>query len=353
MRAANELKESKAKGTLGRQILVFAQGLGFRSLLVPSPEVLAETVVILHPLVALSDKVLPLKSYFNMVQQVQRTTHLAWALAQALTKDLPADAPEVKAERAAALEVELRSKGAVYLAAALADEAKKNSGVGSQATPEQRAAVERDLLQKINQDAQRRLCTEDVFMVACAFLEVEIAKQGSVYYLKGESPDFKETKKNRNPLNLADEVTLKTLSSGLARPDEERGTVERGQIDSGFNHLAKLNKLHLTMAEVVHWIKEGDQKNTPRRKIDVRKQYGLSHTDYERIMSMARREGLISFRNRKKDPSNSYVLRAKNHQRVVEYAEKFGHSPQKTLNKILDDFFDLIEKRREMSSVGS
>jgi len=35
MRAASELRESKAKGTLGKQILVFAQG--FRSLLVPSP----------------------------------------------------------------------------------------------------------------------------------------------------------------------------------------------------------------------------------------------------------------------------------------------------------------------------
>lgn len=354
MRAASELRESKAEGTLGKQILVFAQG--FRSLLVPSPEVLAETVVILHPLVALSDKVLPLKSYFNMVQQVQRTTHLAWALAQALTKDLPTGTPaevKAKAERAAALEVELRAKGAVYLAATLAEETKKSTRVTAQATPEQRAAVERDLLQKLDQDAQRRLCTEDVFMVACSFLEVEIAKQGSVYYLKGESPDFKETKKNRNPLNLSDEVVLKTLSSGLARPDEERGAVERGQIDSGFNHLVRLNKLHLTMTEVVRWIKEGDQKNTPRRKIDVRKHFGLSHTDYERIMSMARREGMISFRNRKKDPSNSYVLRAKNHQRVVEYAEKFGHSPQKTLNKILDDFFDLIEKRREKSTVGS
>lgn len=347
MRAASELREGKTKGTLGKQVLLFTQG--FRSLLVPSPEVLAETVVILHPLVALSDKVLPLKSYFNMVQQVQRTTYLAWALAQSLTKDLPEG--EKKAERAAALEIELRSKGAAYLAASLADQAKKGSAA-AHVSPEQRDAVERDLLQRLDQDAQRRLCTEDVFMVACAFLEVDIAKQGSVYYLKGESPDFKETKKNRNPLNLDDEVVLKTLSSGLARPDEERGAVERGQIDSGFNHLVRLNKLHLTMSEVVFWIKDGDQKNAPRRKIDVRKHFKLSHTDYERIMSMARREGLISFRNRKKDPSNSYVLRAKNHQRVVDYAGRFGHSPQKTLNKILDDFFDLIEKRREKSSVG-
>ncbi|AYK20457.1 hypothetical protein [Aeromonas veronii] len=134
MRAASELRESKAKGTLGKQILVLRR-VSFPACAVP--EVLAETVVILHPLVALSDKVLPLKSYFNMVQQVQRTTHLAWALAQALTKDLPAGTPaeaKAKAERAAALEVELRAKGAVYLAATLAEETKKSTRVTAQAT---------------------------------------------------------------------------------------------------------------------------------------------------------------------------------------------------------------------------
>lgn len=353
MLAASDLKESKAKGTLGKRIMDYAQG--YRSLLVPFPDVLEETVMMLHHLVVLSDKVLPLKSYFNMVQQAQRTTHLARALAQALTKNLPARTPAdvmAKAERAAALEAEFRAKGAVHLAAALAEETMKSARLTAQAIPEHRAAIERDLLKKLNQEAQRHLCTEDVFIIACSFLGVEIAKQGSVYYLKGESPDFKETKKNRNPIDLSDEVVLKMLSSGLARPDEERGAVERGQIDSGFNRLVKLNKLYLTMTDVVRWIKEGDHNNTPRRKIDARKHFGLSHTDYERIMSMARREGMISFRNRKKDPSNSYVLRANNHQRVVEYAEKFGYSPQKTLNRILDDFFDLIEKRREKSTVG-
>lgn len=350
MRAASELRESKSKGSLGQLILTFAQG--FRALLVPSPDVLEDSVLILHPLIALSDKVLPLKSYFNMVQQVQRTKHLAWTLAQMLVNaedgnDLAAH----DSERVAAKAAELRAKGAVFLAAKLADEARRYSA--AHAAPEQRAAVERDLLQRLDQDAQRILCTEDVFMVACSFLEVEIAKQGSVYYLKGESPDFKETKKNRNPLDLMDDVVLKTLSSGLARPDEERGAVERGQIDSGFNHLVRLNNLHITMMAVIEWITVGEQNSIPRRKIDVRKQFGLSHTDYERIMAMARRDGLITFRNRKKDPSNSYVLRSNNHQRVVEYAERFGHSPQKTLNKILDDFFDLIEKRREKTAVGS
>jgi len=349
MLAGNEL-EAKKKDDLGKQILGFAQS--FRSLLVPSPDVLTETALILRPLITLSDKVLPLKSYFNMVQQVQRTGHLAWALAQTLTKDLPTSTPaeaKAKAERATELELELRTKGSAYITAALVEDAKKSSGVSS----EQEKAVENEVLQKINQTAQSRLCTEDVFMVACSFLKAEIAKQGSIYYLKGESPDFKETKKNRNPLNLNDEVVLKVLASGLARPDEERGAVERGQIDSGFNHIVRLNKLYMTMSEAVRWIKEGDQQNNPRCKIDVRNRFRLSHTDYERIMLIARREGLISFRNRKKDPANNYTLRAINHQRVTDYAQQFGYSPQKMLNRILEDFFAMLKKRGEKFNAGT
>ncbi|MEH6416419.1 MULTISPECIES: hypothetical protein [Pseudomonas] len=261
-----------------------AQGL--RSLLVPSPDVLADTVKELYPLVNLSDKVLPLKSYFNMVQDIQRAKHTQAAM---------------------------------------------------------RAADEPLSREAIQQGVSRKLCTEDIFMVACSFLEVEIAKQGSVYYLSGESPDFKETKKNRNPLDLSDEVVLKNLSSGLARPDTDRGAVERGQIDSGFNHLVRLNQLHNLMVESVRLMK-ADERLT---KVDIRKKFNISHTDYERMMSMARRSGLISFRNRKKDPSNSYTLRNDNHERVSEHAKNFGHTPQKMLNKILDDFFAMLEKRKK------
>ena len=277
MRPANEVKD-------GTKLLSLAQGL--RSLLVPSPDVLADTVKELHPLVNLSDKVLPLKSYFNMVQDIQRTKHTHAAM---------------------------------------------------------RAAGEPLSREAIQQGVSRKLCTEDIFMVACSFLEVEIAKQGSVYYLSGESPDFKETKKNRNPLDLSDEVVLKNLSSGLARPDTDRGAVERGQIDSGFNHLVRLNPLHNLMLESVRLMK-ADERLT---KVDIRKKFNISHTDYERMMSMARRSGLISFRNRKKDPSNAYTLRNDNHERVSEHAKNFGHTPQKMLNKILDDFFGMLEKRKK------
>nr|MDO6948486.1 hypothetical protein [Xanthomonas vasicola]MDO6960476.1 hypothetical protein [Xanthomonas vasicola] len=270
MRPASEIDDEK--------VLHMAQEM--RSLLVPSPDVLLDTVRQLHPIVSLSNKVLPLKSYFNIVQDIQRTKFVASV------------GPTVGV-----------------------DSAKKQ--------------------------AQRALCTEDIFMLACAYLQLEIAKQGSIYYLTGESPDFKETKLNRNPLDLSDEVALKTISSGLARPDAERGAVERGQIDSGFNHLAKINTLHRTMQDAVALFKQ----DPALRKIDIRNKFGLSHTDYERMMSMARREGLISLRSRKKDPANSYQLKQNNHARVVEIAKKRGHTPQKTLNQILEDFFAILDKR--------
>jgi len=346
MRPASELNDHE---TLGKKILAFAQG--YRTLLVPHSVVLADTVLKLAPLVQLSDKVLPLKSYFNMVQDIQRTMYLARALATELTKQMPDGTPDqeaARADRAAQLEEEFRYKGVAYLNQQLAHVDDGNSSM----TEDERAGAWRRREDRVSQESQRHLCTEDVFMLACAFLKVDIAKQGSVYYLKGESPDFKETKRNRNPLNLSSDVALKTLASGLARPDGQRGAVERGQIDSGFNHLVKLNQLHNTMLEVVHWIKTGEQDGHNRTKVIVRQEFGLSHTDYERIMSMGRRAGLVGMRNRKKDPSNNYVLKQHLHARVMDHAARTGCTPQKALNAMFDDYFQLLELMARQKELG-
>lgn len=309
---------------LARDIQKFAQG--FRSLLIPSPEVLSNTAILLRRLVLLSDKVLPVKSYFNMVQQMQRSSFLAEGMA--------ADAVQAEhlsgdraAERTRQIIRDVESKGSAFWSIAAKD-AKGRL---------------REQLQRLDQDSQRALCTEDTFVIVCSYLSCEVAKQGSVHYLRGESPDFKETKKHRNPLDLSKEIVLKGLSSALARPDLERGSIERGQIDSGFNHLARLNTLAIIMLDVVEWIRVCEKNGTPCRKIDVRAKFDLSHTDYERVMAMARRAGLYALRSHKRDPANRYTLKAKIHQRVVEEAATFGYTPQKTLNKILDDFFSLID----------
>jgi len=312
-----------------RDIKKFAQG--FRSLLIPSPEVLSNTAILLRRLVQLSDKVLPVKSYFNMVQQMQRAAFLAEGMAADAVKaeGLTGDRAVMRTQEVIR---EVEAQGASFWSIAAKD-----------ATGELR-----ERLQQLDQDSQRALCTEDTFVIVCSFLKGEVAKQGSVHYLRGQSPDFKETKKHRNPLDLSKEVVLKGLASALARPDLERGSIERGQIDSGFNHLARLNTLAIVMLEVVEWIRVCEKNGTPCRKIDVRTRFDLSHTDYERVMAMARRAGLYNLRSHKKDPANKYTLKAKIHQRVVDQAATFGYTPQKTLNKMLDDFCSLMDYAARM-----
>ncbi len=340
MRPASEITNPEV---LAKKILSFAQG--YRSLLVPQPSVLADTVMTLAMLVPLSDKVLPLKSYYVMTQTLQRSAYMARALSLDVTRDMPGRTPDqVAAREARAREIENEVRQ--YGITAISLQSVHPSDKGNLTDAERKQAWRRRE-ERLAQDAQQHLCTEDVFMLACAFLDLDVAKQGSIHYLKGESPDFKETKKNRNPISLKDEKTLKSLSSGLARPTDDRGGVERGQIESGYNHLAKLNQLHNTMLDVVRWIKEGERGNPPvtRTKVMVRKHFGdMSHTDYERIMSMARREGLISFRNRVKDPSNNYTLRQHNHDYIVTMSRKIGRTPQKTLDDFIEDMRKHLDK---------
>lgn len=261
--------------------LVATMGRLSRLLIVPSVKVLADTVLVLHELVSLSDKVLALKSYFNIVQDIQRQ--------------------------------------------------------------------DRENYDDDDGKATREECTEDVFMVACSFLRVEIAKQGSFYYLRGESPDAsirKETKIHRNPIDIDDEAVLKEVSAYLSRPDEKRGSVENAQIASAINHLSHLIRLHRMVPRAVDFLKSNESFS----KVDVRKQFGLSHTDYEKIMAMARRRGLIELRNRKKDPENNYKLIKEHHELVLEKAKALGCTPNKALNDMITDFQELLKINRVQST---
>ena len=96
MRPASELKLKNSE-MLSKKLLSFAHN--YPTFSVMSPLVLADTVIILHGLVEVSDKVLTLKSYYNMVQDMQRTTYLADALARATLSHLPQQTDEEKAAR--------------------------------------------------------------------------------------------------------------------------------------------------------------------------------------------------------------------------------------------------------------
>jgi hypothetical protein len=211
-----------------------------------------------------------------------------------------------------------------------------------------------DVVRQIQSTEQRPLCFEDEFVLALAFIELEVAKLGAVIYLKGESPDYRDTKKGRTLLDTSDDNVLKTLSSALARPNADRGEVEMGMIESAVRRMAKLIDLHNAMPEAARVLKNGGTKQDvlSEVKVGIRREK-LTQTDYDIIMRMARRENRVDHRAREKDPQNSYELRADNHQRILEMATKLGVTPRRCLNTVLADFFAMLDRQSLAVQPGS
>ncbi len=322
MRELSNLEQDPAALlNLSAEIVDFATQT--RYLLIPSTEQLTDAVILLRRLVLISHKVLPIKSYFNLLRDLQRIVLTSDVLAQEKTKHMPeGTAEEVKAKRAAYEQYDAQFRAS--LAAHPVGEIEGG---------------------KVAAMVRHQLCTEDVFCAACAFLQLEVSRRGSIYYVRGESPEFLETKKNRDPLAMDNEITLKTLASNLARPDAERGAVEQTQIAYGFNLLAKLYQLFVKMPFVIQWIKEGEHLAQPRRMVDVRAHFNLTLRDYDTIMVMARQMGLSTMKSRKTTSANKYTLNLKVEERVMAEAERRGYTPNRALNVLLSDFFMLIDAR--------
>lgn len=335
MRELNNLEnDPDALAAVGAEILEFIEST--RYLLIPSSERLTDSVILLRRLVRISHRVLPIKSYFNLLRDLQRIALTGRMLAEAAVKDMPASNAAQVAAKKDAFEQHLARVRALLVAHPVGEVEGKD----------------------IAASVRHQLCTEDVFCAACAFLQLEVSRRGSIYYITGESPEFLETKKNstktRDPLAIDNEVTLKMLASNLARPDAERGTVEQTQITNGFNLLAKQYQLFVQMPAVVRWLKEGEHLAQARRMVDVREHFGLTLREYTTTMAMARQMGLSTLKPKRASSGNKYTLNQKIEERVLMEAERRGYTPNRTLNVMLADFFMLIDARqREKKSQGS
>lgn len=303
--------------------------LQYRRLLIPSADVLADTIIWLDRMVQLSERLLAINGYFYQVRDHQLQCARASLYADIAFKDLKASNPE----EFESVRTRLQASSLLVL-----DEKIKSLS-------------EADAI-SIKQAEQHFLCTEDVFIAACAFLSVDIAKQGSVYYLQGQSPAFKETKKNRSPINLTEESTLCELAFLLKRPKDARGKIEQGYIESAERHLTSMYKLYCTMLAMVAYSKQREAEGKSTTKTDLCKVFGTSLTDYERAMAMARRLGLLTFKRKKEQP-NAYSLNSENEKFVLAVAAQRGVTPLKALNLIISDWRASMLLRRKVGTLGN
>ena len=336
MRPVNEIQDPA-------KLLDFAKSK--RLLQFSSHESLGEITALLYKVVVLADKNMPIKAYLDVIREMQAASRQVEVLGGLSRIEAAVTASAEISDKKRLLEVIVEARRVM-------SDVRK--------TLQEKITVLQDALSPHGQvmpalqevfAGLRPLAFEDEFMLAVAFLDLEVSKLGAITYLKGESADYKETKRNRSLLDTRDESVLKNLSAGLTRPNDERGSVEMGMIDSSQKRLAKLIDLHAAMPEVVRRLNEGATKLDVLRDVKVGFfKEKLTLTDYDIISRMARREKLIAFRNRQKDPANNYELRSDNHQRVKAIADKLGITPRRALNKILDDFFALTAKQAQFGT---
>lgn len=336
MRPVNEIQDPA-------KLLDFAKSK--RLLQFSSHESLGEITALLYKVVVLADKNMPIKAYLDVIREMQAASRQVEVLGGLSRIEAAVTASAKIGDKKRLLEVIVEARRVM-------SDVRK--------TLQEKITVLQDALSPFGEvmpalqevvAGLRPLAFEDEFMLAVAFLDLEVSKLGAITYLKGESADYKETKRNRSLLDTRDESVLKNLSAGLTRPNDERGSVEMGMIDSSQKRLAKLIDLHAAMPEVVRRLNEGATKLDVLRDVKVGFfKEKLTLTDYDIISRMARREKLIAFRNRQKDPANNYELRSDNHQRVKAIADKLGITPRRALNKILDDFFALTAKQAQFGT---
>ncbi|MDB6014970.1 MAG: hypothetical protein JWL65_7220, partial [Gammaproteobacteria bacterium] len=68
-----------------------------------------------------------------------------------------------------------------------------------------------DLVRELQAKDGRPRCFEDEFVLAVAYLGLEVSKVSHIVFLRGESPDFRPTKARRRRLKTDNEAELKTL----------------------------------------------------------------------------------------------------------------------------------------------
>ncbi|MDR2208667.1 MAG: hypothetical protein LBE22_06830 [Azoarcus sp.] len=351
---------SKSEVENGELLIAFLQtDLPKTELIVASPAILADTVRLLWLTISLLDKDLLLKAVFNWVQRSQRVQYLAQALAEIRTRNMPEGTEaqrEQKAERKLALVAELNRPLSLYLESQKPDQGhgllQTAIGVYEEGVKRSQPDIALDRMisleefQTLEQQATQFLATEDVFVAACLFLQVEISKDRSMLFIKGESPSFKVSKREREPIFLGElpysTDAAKKISHSLSRPDSDRGEVEQNYITAAFNHLVKINKYYSQIKAVAAYLNE----DANRTKRDAMQFFGITNIDFERITLLARRAGILTWRVKRRTP-NSYPINTEEQEFLTWYAKKMKITEPKALNMIISRFANLVRMQEE------
>ncbi len=190
-----------------------------------------------------------------------------------------------------------------------------------------------DLVRNMQQEDNTSICLDDEFLAGCALLNLEISLFSAVYFMRGISVDFKETKFNRNVVDLINNVILADLRHKLAKPNEIRGAVESNTIQTCYSRLLRRINLYKRSNEIIKRIQYGISKQ------EVMREFGLTLTDFELVYRLAQRQNMIQPGTKRRDVEMRYALTTNNNHMLQEYSKYADISAQEVLNDIVEKFF--------------
>lgn len=300
-----------------------------------------DTVAVVAQLIAISNKLLPVKSYYNVCQSIQLKKFYAKWLVD-LTN------PNASQEEKNRMLIEVSEYDESIIMRKIID-AKNMALAATESVTAKRVKKESLEYARVKNEALAHCASEELFLMACIFVNAEIAKQGHIYYMEGKSFDFKETKKKRIPCDLTKPLTIEKLLDDLREPDENRGKIERYAIDQvGFNNLAKRIALSLKKDAVFEYMTTRNEKQNFPRNFDVMQKFNIKRPlDLQFIVDMLKNEGRLTENNSKIRSENKYTLKTLNHKRIEELAKRSGISKNAALDKIIEGYFKLLEIERQ------
>jgi len=201
-----------------------------------------------------------------------------------------------------------------------------------------------DLVRHLQQEEKTSICLDDEFLAACSLLNLEISLFSAVYFMRGISVDFKETKFNRNTVELLNNVILADLRHKLSKPNEIRGAVESNTIQTCYSRLVRRLNLYKRSTEIIKRIQYGISKQ------EVMREFALTLTDFELVYRIAQRHNMIKPGQKRKEIEMRYLLSSNNNNLLQEYAEDSELSAQEILNDIVEKFFMQVKKKAKKSN---
>ena len=181
------------------------------------------------------------------------------------------------------------------------------------------------------------------FVSVCAYLSLEVSKKGNVYYLQGESDDYKDSRPKREKISLKDPAEVSRLCERLIQFNK-MGRIEKDNIKVGITYLKKL----IGMLNNFDGFLEIHTGKSTYKQEEALAKYNITRSQYGRLEVLAKQFGCVKHEEKTQEKKENFKLSAVNLNFITTLAEKMHDGDKNAaLNYSLDSLRKTIELKKQ------